>query len=137
MYSERHFRCLEGAGPARPHQPGFAAAAPGGSSRPIPMPRAAGSPRGPDGAQAVGRPRVARDAPPTPRGCSSRRPVRAPEGWAGAFGTPTRALAPLHLPLWASGPRRVRAAGSPRWFAEEDRAGSSWVGAWVGPPAQQ
>lgn len=90
--------------------------------------RAAGSPRGPDGAHAVGRPRAARDAPRNPPGCSSRRPARTPEGGPALWAPPTPALAPLHLPLWASGPRRVRAAGSPRWFAEEERVGQQLGG---------
>lgn len=104
MYSERHFRCLEGAGPARPHQPGFAAAAPGGRSRPIP----ALGPRGLPGVRTAhtrwgGRGQRG-TRPRNPPGCSSRRPARTPEGWAGALGTPhpgSGAFAPAALGVWA------------------------------------
>lgn len=125
MYSERHFRCLEGAGPARPHQPGFAAAAPGGRSRPIPAPGPRGLPgvrtahSGGAAAGSEGR------APPQPPGLHQPAPCPHPGGlgrgvWHPPL--PTPALAPLHLPLWASGPRRVRAIGSPQGFADEARA---------------
>lgn len=87
-------------------------------------PRTRGIPRDPDGPHASRR--VER-----PPGCGSRRLVRTPKVWAGAFGLPgSGAFAPAALGVWSPrwpGSRVV--PGSLRWFAERTESDCNWVGA--------